>query len=132
MEVREVQADWNHHSTLLLFSFSPWQSLWAFGMFVCLCVCFLCTFVSCVEEQKVSAGLACVGGLWDSPWKQPKSQGHFLSWSSHLIFPVIFLFGAYLFILQAIVLIILHILSYFLDVSKNLNGFLFNPCLKDL
>lgn len=48
------------------------------------CVCSW-TFVSCAEEQKVSAGLVCVGGFWDLPWKQPKTQRHFLSWSSQHI-----------------------------------------------
>lgn len=73
----------NSSNSLLFFSsLSLWLSL---SVFVCVrafsvhvCVC-----VSWVEEQKVSAGLACVGGLWDSPWKQPNSQGHFLNRSSH-------------------------------------------------
>lgn len=51
-------------NSLLLFSLGGCLSL---NIRVCACVCVLCMFVSCVEEQKVSAGLACVGGLWDSP-----------------------------------------------------------------
>lgn len=72
--------------SLLLFFLFFFSSLWlSLSVCLCVCVCFLCMFVcvSWVEEQKVSAGLACVGGLWDSPWKQLKSQGHFLNRSSH-------------------------------------------------
>lgn len=62
-------ASQSHNKIFPQFSivvFSGWLSLSKYTC-VCACVCVLCMFVSCVEEQKVSAGLACVGGLWDSP-----------------------------------------------------------------
>lgn len=60
----------NSFNSLLLFFFSVTVSLslsLSLCMYVCVFSVHVCMCVSWVEEQKVSAGLACVGGLWDSP-----------------------------------------------------------------
>lgn len=69
-EIRRAKEKSSHNKICFRFSivvFFPLSMTVTLLMYVC--VCLLCMFVcvSRVEEQKVSAGLACVGGLRDSP-----------------------------------------------------------------